>query len=198
MLLLNFNASLNRYAIDSKWVVELIPNVELCKIPHAPSFLVGMLAYRGKVMPVIDLGSLFAESPCRQSLSTRIILVKNMASDQNRENDDRGNTVNDSQSGPRNQTHAAGLLGLLAERVYDLTYVKPEQIVPAPVRIPEVPYLDWIVQTDQGIVQLIAVDRLHDALHCGELSTPAPASTPQSSMEMPSEVEPLGLESGSS
>ena len=56
------------------------------------------------------------------------------------------------------------LLGLIAEQVSDLTYAQPEQVVPAPVCLPEAPYLDAIVQTDQGIVQLIVVEKVREAL----------------------------------
>ena len=35
--------------------------------------------------------------------------------------------------------------------------------MPAPVHLPQAPYLDAIVQTDQGIVQLIAVEKIRDA-----------------------------------
>ncbi len=50
---------------------------------------------------------------------------------------------------------APTLLGLIAEHVSDLTYAQPEQIILAPVLLPQAPYLGAIVQTDQGIVQLI-------------------------------------------
>ena len=55
------------------------------------------------------------------------------------------------------------LLGLVAEHVSDLTYAQPEQIIPAPVSLPQAPYLGAIVQTDQGIVQLIVVEQVREA-----------------------------------
>ena len=63
MLLLTFTAGPNRYAIDVTRIVELVPRVELRKIPHAPAFLAGLLGYRGKVVPVIDLGLLLDVPP---------------------------------------------------------------------------------------------------------------------------------------
>ena len=70
-------------------VVELVPRVELRPVPHAPAFLAGLLGYRGKVVPVIDLGVLLELAPCRGSLSTRIILVNDAPGDQNRWKQDR-------------------------------------------------------------------------------------------------------------
>ena len=55
-------------------------------------------------------------------------------------------------------------MGLVAEHVSDLTYIQPEQIVPTPVVLPQAPYLGAIVQTDQGIVQLIVVERIRQRL----------------------------------
>ena len=52
-------------------------------IPHAPSFLAGLLGFRGKVIPVIDLGLLLSSVPCRDCLSTRIILVNDAPGDHN-------------------------------------------------------------------------------------------------------------------
>ncbi len=79
MLILTFTAGANRYAVDVGRVVELVPRVELRKLPHAPACLAGLLGYRGKIVPVIDLGILLDANPCRDRLSTRIILVDDSA-----------------------------------------------------------------------------------------------------------------------
>ena len=51
MLILTFNAGMNRYAIDSTRVVELVPKVDLRSIPHAPPFLAGLLAIAARSFP---------------------------------------------------------------------------------------------------------------------------------------------------
>ena len=38
-------------------------------------FIIGMANYRSNPVPIIDLGLLLNEQPCRQQLSTRIILI---------------------------------------------------------------------------------------------------------------------------
>ena len=160
MLLLTFTAGPNRYAIDVARVVELVPKVALRSIPHAPAFLAGLLGYRGKVVPVIDLGLLLDAAPCRDRLSTRIILVNGAPGDQNRGKQDRDESVQDGGQRLPDREREPTLLGLVAEEVSDLTYVRSEQLCPAPVRLPQAPYLDAIVQTDQGILQLIAVEKI--------------------------------------
>jgi chemotaxis-related protein WspB len=163
MLLLTFTVGANRYAVDVTTVVEVVPRVELQLIPHAPAFLAGLLDYRGKVVPVIDLGLLLDVGPCRDCLSTRIILVYDSPDDQNGWNQDRGASREEARAARANPKPAPNLLGLVAEHVSDLTKVRPEQIVPAPVRLPQTPYLGPIVQTDQGIVQLIVVEKIREA-----------------------------------
>lgn len=75
MLLLLFNLQDEVYAIDSAKVVEVIPFLLTQKIPLTPKFIIGMANYRSNPVPVIDLGLLLNEQPCRQQLSTRIILT---------------------------------------------------------------------------------------------------------------------------
>jgi chemotaxis-related protein WspB len=163
MLLLTFTAGANRYAVEVAWVVEVVPNVELRPIPHAPAFLAGLLGYRGKVVPVIDLGSLLNGAPCRDCLSTRIILVNHTPDNRNHSKQDRGGSREENGGSRAEQEHDPNLLGLVAEHVSDLTHARPEQVAPPPVRLPQTHFLDAIIQTDQGIVQLIAVDKLREA-----------------------------------
>lgn len=75
MLLLLFKLQDDAYAIDSAKVVEVLPFLLTQKIPMTPKFIIGMANYRGNPIPVIDLGLLLNEQPCRQQLSTRIILI---------------------------------------------------------------------------------------------------------------------------
>lgn len=162
MLILTFTAGANRYAIDVMRVVEVVPKVELRKIPHAPPILAGFLGYRGKVIPVLDLGLLLGAAPCQEWLSTRIILVNDAPGDRHRRS--QSNDTSQDASGARGSGKPdLELLGLVAERVNDLTHTQPEQIIPAPVLLPQTPYLGAMIQTDQGIVQFIVVEQLRAA-----------------------------------
>ena len=186
MLLLTFIAGANRYAIDVARVVELVPKVELRSIPHAPLYLAGLLGYRGKVVPVIDLGLLVGTAPCRDCLSTRIILVNDAPGYLNHGEDDPKDSSENRRRSPSNLIPDSGLLGLIGEQVSDLTYVQPEQVVPSPIRLLQVPYLDAIVQTDQGIIQLIAVERIRDAsLHRDLQELEAPSAQQPLIAEIP-------------
>lgn len=75
MLLLLFNLQDEAYAIDCAQVVEVIPFLLTQKIPMTPKFIIGMANYRSNPVPIIDLCLLLNDQPCRQQLSTRIILT---------------------------------------------------------------------------------------------------------------------------
>jgi len=75
MLLLLFTLQDEAYAIDSLKVIEVIPFLMTQKIPMTPKFILGMANYRSSPVPIIDLGLLLNDQPCRQQLSTRIILT---------------------------------------------------------------------------------------------------------------------------
>jgi chemotaxis-related protein WspB len=163
MLLLTFTAGADRYAVDVARVVELVPRMELRVVPHAPAYLAGLLCYRGQVVPVIDLGVLLGAAPCRDRLSTRIILVNDAPGNHNRREEVRGHPAGQpGQPRPGPDRHGS-LLGLIAEQVIDLTPARPEQVVPAPVHLSQAPYLEAIAQLDQGFVPLITVERIRDA-----------------------------------
>ena len=162
MLLLTLKVGANRYAIKVARIIELVPHVELTTIPHAPSFLAGLLGYRGKVIPVIDLGLLFDSAPCRDCLSTRIILVNDAPDDRNRGSDAPDHSGKGRPNSPTDPACDPRLLGLIGEQVSDLIHVQPEQVAPAPVQLPQMAFLEAIVQTEEGIVQLIAVERIRE------------------------------------
>ena len=124
MLLLTFIAGANRYAIDVARVVELVPKVELRSIPHAPPYLAGLLGYRGKVVPVIDLGLLMGTAPCRDCLSTRIILVNDAPGDHNHGKDDPDDSSENRRRSPANPMPDSSLLGLIGEQVSERDHLR--------------------------------------------------------------------------
>jgi chemotaxis-related protein WspB len=162
MLLLTLKVGPNRYAIDATRVIELVPRVELRSIPHAPSFLAGLLGYRGQNVPVIDLGSLFCSIPCRDCLSTRIILVNDAPGDHLQESGTSAPSRANEDPKTSDPARNPGLLGLIGEQVSELTYARSDQVVASPVPLLQAPFLGAIVQTEGGILQMIVVERIRE------------------------------------
>ncbi|SFI38337.1 chemotaxis-related protein WspB [Planctomicrobium piriforme] len=69
------NADGRRYALRAGDVVELTPRVYLAPLVDGPPWLCGMLNYRGRPVPVVDLGLLASGQACPDRYSARIVLM---------------------------------------------------------------------------------------------------------------------------
>ncbi len=141
MLMLLFYIGEDRYALETKRVVEVLPMVKLKTLHHAPAYIPGLFNYRSRLVPVIDLCHLIRGSPCRSHLSTRIVLVNYQV---RREPSDRSWQI----------------LGLMAERVTD-TLNKPEtEFVDPGIKLDAAPYLGEMITDEQGMIQCVRVEYL--------------------------------------
>jgi chemotaxis-related protein WspB len=75
MLVLMCAAAGNRYAIDARQVVEVVPRVRLESVAGSPDWLAGVCVYRGQVTPVLDLTYLATANRGPSRWASRIILV---------------------------------------------------------------------------------------------------------------------------
>src|SRR5256885_2780663 len=96
------------YVIGASRIFEVAPLVELRALPQAPRGLAGLMNYRGKPVPVLDLCQLTSDRHASQRLSTRIIILKHPLAKQ----------------GER-------LVGLIAERVTQVLRKEPGEFVGA-------------------------------------------------------------------
>jgi chemotaxis signal transduction protein len=109
MLLLLFEAGNQRYAIDSRQVVEIVPWVGLYPSPPSHKAIVGLLNYHCQLTTVIDLGRLFQEIPSKPNFGSRIMLLP-------------GNYLHASQS--------PEYVGLLADRVLETRKISDAMLTP--------------------------------------------------------------------
>jgi chemotaxis-related protein WspB len=137
MLLLVFRVNGEEYAVEAARVVEVVPRLELRALPHGPEGLAGLLRYRKRMVPVIDLGIVLGNRPSRRMLSTRIVLL-------------------DDQLPARNEA----VLGLIAEQVSDVRTVADDAMTAPPSVLGQNPYLGAIASTETGLIPLIAVERV--------------------------------------
>jgi chemotaxis-related protein WspB len=114
MLLLLFKAGDGHFAMDTSMVVEIVPFLNMKKIPSAPGYVLGLVNFRGKPIPVVDLCQLTTGCQCESKLSTRIILIQWNLTD--------GKDVK---------------LGLVAEQVYETIQSNLQKSPPAGVIMDE-------------------------------------------------------------
>ena len=137
MLFLLFRLGKDRYALPATQVAEVLPMLEVKRIPQAPPAVRGAFDFRGRPVPLVDLSQMATGVPAREQLSTRIVLVD----------------YPDGSGGTR-------LLGLLAEQVTETLRRNPEDFRDSGVGIPEAPWLGPVASDDGGLVQRVEVAQI--------------------------------------
>jgi chemotaxis-related protein WspB len=135
--MLLFHLGNSRYAVPVAEVVEVAPHVELEPVARAPEYIAGLLNYRGRHAPVIDLCRLMQQRACADSFTSRIVLVNFPLED----------------GGHR-------LLGLLAEQVTDTSEMDAAGFSATGLRMADTPWLNTAAHTAEGLVQQISIGDL--------------------------------------
>lgn len=135
MLFLTFNLGEERYALDCRQIVEVVPLVALRALPQAPEYIAGVFNYRSGVVPVLDLCRLVRQQSCAAHLSTRIILM-DYAGD------------------------SSHLLGLMAENITETIDREISTFLPPGVTVADAPYLGEIAAEGNEMIQCIRAEHL--------------------------------------
>jgi chemotaxis-related protein WspB len=138
-LFLLFHIGVDRYAIDTGEIAEVLAVRALKAVPATPPWVVGLLAYRGRSVPVIDLSARSNGSPAPRKTSTRLVLVHYRRT--------RGNPMD-------------GLLGLILEQATDTLRCRPADFRDYGLDNQGSPYLGPVLEHPQGLVQRVTVERL--------------------------------------
>jgi len=133
MLFLLFQLGQDRYALDARDLMEILPLVQVKHLPHAPAGIAGMLDYHGDVLPVIDLSALALGRAAVQRISTRILVVAMVG-------------------GRR--------FALIAERANETLQREAGDFTTTDVTMDAAPYLGPVTRDARGIVQWITPQKL--------------------------------------
>ena len=136
MLLVLFRIGAERYGLDARSLVEVLPAVALRPQRGAPAGCAGLLAHRERTIPVIDLSLMATGKPAAQRLSTRIVVASYRA-------------------GP-----PGSRLGLLVEEATDPRDVAAGELVDPGIATPDAPYLGKVVGEGDQLVQVVELERL--------------------------------------
>ncbi|WP_342377015.1 chemotaxis protein CheW [Myxococcus stipitatus] len=105
--MIRFRAGGQLYALESRFVLEVIRSTDVVPLPGAPPALRGLTLLRGEVLPVVELAPLFGREPVD---STGPLLVLGMGRAE---------------------------LGVRTEEVQEVTQVSSQELLPAPVALAE-------------------------------------------------------------
>ena len=154
-LFLVFRIGNERYALQAIEVAEVLPRLPLKPIAKAPHWVAGVFAYRGAVVPVIDLSALTFGQPAQARTSTRLVLV-NYCPD---------------------ETTPTQWLGLILEQATDTLRCNPAEFQPYGLDNRQAPYLGPVREDAQGLLQWVRVADLLDE-HVRALLFPSPPFDP--------------------
>ena len=146
MLFLQFKINDNKYILEAKDIIEVVPYANLKRILKAPAYVAGLLNYRGNSVPVMDISFLMSDKPCEVKLSSRIALVNYKDGD--------GLSV---------------CIGLLIEHLTETVRYDENDFSDSGVTLEESPYLGKVVIDDNRIIQLVTIGEIipeaaHDVL----------------------------------
>jgi chemotaxis-related protein WspB len=127
MLFLLFQLGADRYALEAARVAEILPLVQVRPLPQAPPGLSGVINYRGRPVPVIDLCELALDRAAHSRMSTRIVLVECEAG-----------------------LGAGSLIGLIAESVTATFRRERSDFVESGIANPATPYLGPVTVLHKG------------------------------------------------
>jgi chemotaxis-related protein WspB len=137
MLFILFQIGRDRYALPARSIIEVLPLVNLKRVPCAPVGVAGVLNYHGAPVPVIDLNEMLLGEPATQRLSTRIILVMYPLDSEHRHS-----------------------LGLIAEHATNMVQRSIQDFIETGVESDDARFLGRVANDTGGLIQWIEVERL--------------------------------------
>lgn len=137
MLFMQFTIYKDRYLLEAKDIIEIVPFANLKRIPKAPPYVAGLLNYRGDTVPVIDICYLMSDKPCELKLSSRIALVNH-----------------------KNDTGKSICIGLLIERMTETARFNENEFSDSGVNLNDNPCLGKVIIDDDRITQLVDIRKI--------------------------------------
>ena len=127
----------DRYAIDADRVSEVLPLIEITRVPQTPPEIAGVCDRRGTPVPVVDLSQLLLGRPAAHRLSTRLLICSYV----------------DAQGAPQS-------VGLVAEKATEIMRRDGATFVASGIRNRRAPYLGDVVGDARGLVQRLDVQTI--------------------------------------
>lgn len=137
MLILGLSVGQEKYGIEATRVIEVVPLIQLQKVPLAEPSIKGLFNYRGNPTPVVDLCQLFEHRDCTNSLSTRIVIIHYIA-----------------------LSGDARPIGLIAEQVTDIVRSEVSKMSNSGIEDTGNDFLGQIYNSPNGMIQLIDTNKI--------------------------------------
>jgi chemotaxis-related protein WspB len=137
MLFLVFELDGDRYALEARQLIEVLPLVNLKRLSKAPPGIAGMFDYHGQPVPAVDLSEVILGRAARRRMNTRMVIVNYPVAD-----------------------NAPRPLGLIAERATATAQLDAAQFTETGVSHGDAPYLGPVARDTRGLIQWLTVSQL--------------------------------------
>jgi len=141
--LVTFRVHDMRLGVDIQSVAEVLPNTPVSHVPAAPPFLAGVIQWRGRVVPVIDLRKRFGLPAAETADRTRIVLA----------------------------TAGADVVGLIVDGMASIVKVERAQVQTPPAAMAShlAAYFTGVVRVGEDLVIVIDTGRVVSAGEASEI-----------------------------
>jgi len=151
MLVLLLRIGAQRFAIEARDVLEVLPAVPLLPVPGAPAWIAGLLRHRDAIVPVVDLPMRATGVAAPRLLSSRVVVLR------------------------RSDDPASAPIGLLAEGVTATATIDPTHLHRPSVEVPGAAWLGPIALDGSDAVQIVRwTDLVPAELHARVVTGAAP------------------------
>ena len=145
MLYAKFFIGDDRYVIAISEISVITPYVNLKPIPSLPDYAAGLLNYRGRSVPVIDLCQLLTSRSCVRMLSSRIIIT----------------TIKS------NKGNGDISIGFLVENATETFTADDEEFIEPGMKNPELPYIGLVANDDEGMLTRMSPQAIFEKIDEG-------------------------------
>jgi purine-binding chemotaxis protein CheW len=124
-----FSMAKELYGVGIDSVHEIVKVPDITEVPDAPSYLVGVINLRGRIVPVVDLRKRLRLQAAERTKASRVLITEN----------------------------SGRLLGLLVDAVSEVLKVRPEAVEPPPDMIASigVEYIIGVAKVEPRLIILI-------------------------------------------
>jgi purine-binding chemotaxis protein CheW len=132
--LLTFGLDREEFGIPVTQVREVIRVTEITRVPQVPPHVRGVTNLRGRILPVVEIRTRMGLEPAVITPAARIVVVEVLGR----------------------------VLGLLVDRVSQVTRVPAESVAPAPEEVisAEADYLTGVARWDSRLIILLDLDKV--------------------------------------
>lgn len=145
MLMILFYVADQTFALDCRYVLEIIPMIKIQRVPNVSSHMAGMANFDGHPVTMYDFTSMIAGRPSANLLTTRILMLTQDAD-------------------PQSQSRFLSPIGLIVERAIEVAEIDLSELTHLDLNINAFNFFSGVATLKGRTIQIIDVPMLISSL----------------------------------